>query len=291
MDVLATTAGLARRDGDEFAVLDLPYRDVGQLIADAGSLASAATARVVARLPVTEALASARPPLPMPGAVWGVGLNYRSKARVAGRAIPQEPILYLSATSSVAGPGGRLPYPDGCTEQLDAEAEIAVVIGRRLYRADERDVWSAVAGITAGNDLTARDVMKTTGTPALAKSFPGCTPLGASVLPAEAVADPGTIGVRGWVDGALRQDDTSADMIWSIAELLARISWFAALEPGDVLLTGTPSGTGQDRGSYLTPGSTVTVEVDGVLPLSTTVVAGGTPVHSPATARTAAPAR
>jgi 2-keto-4-pentenoate hydratase/2-oxohepta-3-ene-1,7-dioic acid hydratase in catechol pathway len=220
-----------------------------------------------------------------------VGLNYRSKARITGREIPSEPILYLAAPSSVAGPGEQLPYPDGCTEQLDGEAEIAVVIGRRLHRADERDVWSAVAGITASNDITARDVMKATGTPALAKSFPGCTPLGASILPAEAVADPAAIGVRGWVDGVLRQDDTSADMIWPITELLARISWFAVLEPGDVLLTGTPSGTGQDRGSYLSPGSTVTVEVDGVLPLVTTVVPAGTPADHSSAARTAAPAR
>jgi 2-keto-4-pentenoate hydratase/2-oxohepta-3-ene-1,7-dioic acid hydratase in catechol pathway len=129
-----------------------------------------------------------------------------------------------------------------------------------------------VAGVTAGNDLTARDVMKATSVPTLAKSFPGCTPLGGSVLAADAIADPEAIGVRGWVDGVLRQDDTSADMIWSIAELLARLSWFAALQPGDVFLSGTPSGTGQDRGSYLAPGSTVTVEVDGVLPLTTTVV-------------------
>jgi 2-keto-4-pentenoate hydratase/2-oxohepta-3-ene-1,7-dioic acid hydratase in catechol pathway len=153
------------------------------------------------------------------------------------------------------------------------EAEIAVVIGRRLYRADERDVWSAVAGVTAGNDLTARDVMKQTGVPALAKSFPGCTPLGASVRAVADVPDLDAIGVRGWVNGALRQDDTSADMLWSIPELLARISWFAALEPGDVFLSGTPSGTGQDRGDYLRPGDEVTVEVDGVLPLRTTVVA------------------
>lgn len=272
MDVLVTASGLARREGEEAAVLDLPHRDVGELIADAGSLAPAATARVVARLPLAEAADAALAPLPAPGTIWGVGLNYRSKARITGRGIPAEPILYVSAASSVTGPGSRLPYPDGCTEQLDAEAEIAVVIGRRLYRADEQDAWAAVAGVTAGNDLTARDVMRTTGTPALAKSFPGCTPLGASVLAADAVADPSAIGVRGWVDGVLRQDESSADMIWSIPELLARISWFAALEPGDVLLSGTPSGTGQDRGSYLVPGSTVTVEVDGVLPLTTTVV-------------------
>ena len=273
MDLLATPEGLARREGGEVAVLDLPHRDVGALIIDTGSLAAASAARVVRRVPAVEALATALPPLPAPGTVWGVGLNYRSKARVTGREVPAEPILYVSAASSVAGPNGSLPHPSGVTDQLDAEAEIAVVLGRRLYRATEREAWAAVAGVTAANDLTARDVMKATGTPALAKSFPGCTPLGASVLPFEAVADPGAIGVRGWVDGVLRQDDTSADMIWSIPELLARISWYAALEPGDVFLSGTPAGTGQDRGCFLAPGDVVTVEVDGVAPLTTTVTA------------------
>ena len=276
MDVLVTPQGMARREGDEIALLDLPYRDVGQLICDAGSVEPARTAWVTGRLPVDGQLAGALAPLPAPGTVWGVGLNYRSKARVTGRQIPREPILYVCSASSVAGPGGQLSFPDGCTEQLDGEAEIAMVIGRRLYRADERDVWSAVAGITAGNDVTARDVMKQTGVPALAKSFPGCTPLGASVQAVADIADLSSIGVRSWVNGELRQDDTSADMLWSIPELLARISWFAALEPGDVFLSGTPSGTGQDRGRYLWPGDEVTVEVDGVLPLRTTVVPAAT---------------
>ena len=279
MDLLATPEGLARREGDEVAVLDLPHRDVGALVVDTGSLAAAATARVVRRLPAAEALAAALPPMPVPGTVWGVGLNYRSKARITGREVPAEPILYVCAASSVAGPNGLLAHPSGITDQLDAEAEIAVVLGRRLYRASEREAWAAVAGVTAGNDLTARDVMKATGTPALAKSFPGCTPLGASVLDARTLADGAAIGVRGRVNGVVHQDDTSADMIWSIPELLARISWYAALEPGDVFLSGTPAGTGQDRGVYLAPGDVVTVEVDGVAPLTTTVSSAAAPVR------------
>jgi 2-keto-4-pentenoate hydratase/2-oxohepta-3-ene-1,7-dioic acid hydratase in catechol pathway len=271
MDVVATQWGLGRREGDEVALVDLPHRTVRQLILETGSLREVTEARVRRRMSTAEALTGLLPPLPAAGTAWGVGLNYRSKARLTGRPVPAEPILYCCAASALAGPGEVLPFPDGCTEQLDAEAEIAVIVGRRLYRADDRDVWASVAGITAANDVTARDVMRQTGNPTLAKSFPGCTPLGASVLPADEIADPQAIGVRGRVDGVVHQDGNSADMIWSIAELLARISWFAALVPGDVLLTGTPAGTGQDRGSYLRPGSTVTVEVDGVLPLHTTI--------------------
>ena len=272
MDVVVTEAGLGRVEDSAVALLDLPYRDVGELLRATGSLEAARTAAVRSVLPLGPDGPRLLAPVARPGAVWGVGMNYRSKARVTGRPIPAEPTLYLSASSSLGGPGGQVAHPEGCTEQLDAEGEIAVVLGAGLYRADEREAWAAVAGVTAANDLTARDVMVQTGTPALAKSFPGCTPMGGSVLAAADVADPTAIGVRTFVDGVLRQDDTSADMIWSIAELLARLSWFAALEPGDVFLTGTPSGTGQDRGVFLDPGAVVTVEVDGVLPLRTTVV-------------------
>ncbi|MGD9987333.1 fumarylacetoacetate hydrolase family protein [Pseudonocardia sp.] len=277
MDVLATRWGVARRDGTEVALLDLPHRDLGELVRATGSLHDAHLAPVTRRLPLDEAVAGLVAPLGAIGTVWGVGMNYHSKARLTGRPIPVEPTLYTCAASAVATSGDALLFPDGCTEQLDGEAEIAVVVGRRMYRVDARDAWSHVAGITAANDLTARDVMVRTGNPTLAKSFPGCTPIGASVLPAEAVADPDAIGVRGLVDGVLRQDSTSADMIWPITELLSRISWFAALEPGDVLLTGTPAGTGQDRGTFLTPGSTLTVEVDGVLPLHTSIALSPVP--------------
>jgi 2-keto-4-pentenoate hydratase/2-oxohepta-3-ene-1,7-dioic acid hydratase in catechol pathway len=116
-------------------------------------------------------------------------------------------------------------------------------------------------------------VMRRTATPVLAKSFPGCAPLGASVLGVEEIADRDSIGVRSWVNGEPRQDGRSSGLIFSIPDLLSRISWFSALEPGDVVLTGTPTGTGQDRGVFLAPGDTVRIEVDGVLPLLTHVVA------------------
>lgn len=269
MDVVTTREGVGRLEGDEIVVADLPYGDVAALLEDTGSLAALATAPVRQRLPLagTQLL----PPVRRP-AVWGVGLNYQSKAWLTGRAVPEEPILYLAAHSSVSGPDGAVSLPDGCTDQLDYEGEIAVVVARRLYRVVAADVWASIAGITAANDMTARDVMKQTGVPALAKSFPGCTPLGGVLRSTDAIGDRSAIPVRTTVNGTLRQDETSADMLWSIAELISRISWFAALEPGDVLLTGTPAGTGQDRGEFLTIGDVVAVEVDGLPALRTTVV-------------------
>jgi 2-keto-4-pentenoate hydratase/2-oxohepta-3-ene-1,7-dioic acid hydratase in catechol pathway len=155
---------------------------------------------------------------------------------------------------------------------MDYEGEIAVVVGRRLYRAQPDEVWPAVAGITAGNDLTARDVMRATGAPVLAKSFPGFSPLGASLVTPDELPDRDRIGVRTLVNGELRQDDDSSGMIFLIPDLLARLSYYVALEPGDVVLTGTPAGTGQDRHCFLAVGDEIRVEVDSVLPLVTTVV-------------------
>ncbi|NVI85874.1 fumarylacetoacetate hydrolase family protein [Actinomadura sp. BRA 177] len=270
MHVVMTSAGIGRIEDGSVALLDAPYPDPSAVIEATGSLDALAEAKVVRRIPL-DGETGLRAPLARPRALWGVGLNYYSKAAQTGRAVPDEPVLYLAGCASVSAPGAAVRLPAEETAQMDYEAEIAVVIGRTLDRAAEDETWSAVAAITAANDMTARDVMKRTGTPALAKSFPGFTPLGASLLGRDEVPDPDMIGVRCLVGGEPRQNSSSADMIFAIPELLARISRYAALRPGDVVLTGTPAGTGQDRDDFLRPGDTVRVEVDGVLPLITRV--------------------
>jgi len=270
VQVVATTAGVGRLDAGVVSVLDAPFPHAGAVIEQTGSLETLRTCAVREQLPLEDC--SLLMPLGRPRAIWGVGLNYRSKAELTGRAVPTEPILYLSAASSTVA---REPVavPADQTLELDYEAEIALVIGHRLYRAAPDDVWPAVAALTAANDLSARDVMRSTGSPTLAKSFPGCNPLGMSLSTVDEVADRDRIRVRSWVNGELRQDDTSAGLIFSVPELIARLSHYAALEPGDVVLTGTPAGTGQDRHCFLVPGDQVRVEVESVLPLETSVVA------------------
>ena len=271
MHVVATAAGLCRVDDGSFALLDTVFPNAGAVIEQQGSLAGLAHCRVADRLdPATTPLLA---PLGRPRAIWGVGLNYHSKAASTGRDLPSDPILYLAASSSVQAPGAEVTIPSEQTSELDYEGELAVIVGRALYQARPDQVWASLAALTAANDLTARDVMRRSSSPALAKSFPGCTPLGASVLGVEEIADREKIGVRTWVNGDLRQSDHSGGLIFSIPELLARISWFSALEPGDVVLTGTPTGTGQDGGAFLAPGDLVRIEVDGVLPLVTRIVA------------------
>lgn len=269
MQVVTTQAGLGRIEDGAAALLDTAFPHVRAVLQQEGSLRCLASCPVRRRIPLEEVTLTAL--LGRPRAVWGVGLNYVSKAARTGRGLPEQPILYLAASSGVSAPGAQVVIPRAATEP-DYEGEIAVVVGRRLYQASESEVWPAVAGITAANDMTARDVMRTTGIPALAKSYPGFTPLGPSLRTPDDLADRDAIGVRTWINGELLQDDTSAGMIFPIPDLLSRLSWFAALEPGDVVLTGTPAGTGQDRACFLADGDEVRVEVDGVLPLLTRIV-------------------
>jgi len=269
VQLVVTRDGVGRLEEGGIALLDSAFPDVAALLRVAGSLDLLAAARVLDRVPLEGC--ELRAPVGGSSAVWGVGLNYHSKAARAGRAVPVEPILYLAASSAVVGPDAEVTVPVERTAEMDYEGEIAVVIGQPLYQAEPSAVWPAVAGITAANDITARDVMRATGSPTLAKSLPGFNPLGASFVTVDELPDRDAIGVRTFVNGELRQAGDSSGMIFAIPELVARLSQLVALEPGDIVLTGTPAGTGQDRQCFLAAGDEIRVEVDSVLPLVTTV--------------------
>ncbi len=263
--LVVTADGIGRVEGSEVHLLDLPHPDLGALLADGGwATAEAAGHRATVALDEAALLAPLAPTL----AIWGVGLNYRAKAATAGRDLPTEPILFLKPSTALAAPGAVLPVPTPRPAELDYEAELALVIGAPLHEASADEAWAAVAGIAPANDMTARDVMRDTATPTLAKGFRGFSPIGPSVADARGLDDTLDLRIRSWVDGEERQDGRTSDLIFAVSDLLSRLSRFALLRPGDVVLTGTPPGTGQDLGRHLTDGQEITVEVEGLLPLT-----------------------
>lgn len=192
-----------------------------------------------------------------------VGRNYRKHAQEMGEEVPSEPGLFLKAPNALAAPGSRIPYPS-FTKNLHYEGELAVVIGRRTRRVSEEKALSHVLGYTCALDLTARDVQKTDLQWVRAKSADGFAPLGPWV---ETEIEALDLHLRTLVNGEIRQDGRTSAMIFPVPFLLAYISGFMTLEPGDVLLTGTPEGVGA-----LTPGDEVTVEVEGIGKLSVRIV-------------------
>jgi 5-carboxymethyl-2-hydroxymuconate isomerase len=198
-----------------------------------------------------------------PGKVIAVGQNYLDHIREQGVEPPGMPVLFPKFPSSVIGPGEEIRWTAGLTEQVDYEAELAVVIGRRATRVGVETAMEHVFGYTAANDVSARDLQFGDGQWTRGKGLDRFLPLGPVVVEAGEVPDPGDLAIRCRVNGALVQDGTTRDMVFSVAEIIAFVSEGITLEPGDVLLTGTPNGVGYFREPqlFLSPGDTVEVEV------------------------------
>ncbi len=188
----------------------------------------------------------------VPGKIVGVGRNYRAHAEELGNPLPEEPLLFLKSPSSVIGPKAPIVLPPE-SGQVEFEGEIAVVVRDRLQRASEESARSAILGVTCACDVTARDLQRRDATFARAKSFDSFCPLG----PAIAVgADLEALELTTRLNGEVRQRAGAAEMEWGIVALLAYISRMMTLEPGDVVLTGTPAGVGP-----LANGDTLEVEI------------------------------
>lgn len=197
-------------------------------------------------------------PSPLPsrvGKIIAVHLNYRSRAAQRGRT-PAQPSYFFKPASSVAATGDELERPAG-TELLAYEGEIALIIGRSARRVSPEQGWAAVSGVTAANDFGIYDLRAADkGSNVRSKGGDGFTPLGPAVIPAHAV-DPGALRVRTWLNGELVQEGTTDDLLFPFGRLVADLSQLMTLEPGDVILTGTPAGS-----SVTQPGDMVEVEVD-----------------------------
>jgi 2-keto-4-pentenoate hydratase/2-oxohepta-3-ene-1,7-dioic acid hydratase in catechol pathway len=202
-----------------------------------------------------------------------VGLNYVDHAAEAKMALPVQPLLFAKWPSAVVGSGASIVLPEG-VDQVDYEGELAVVIGRRVRRVAAADALDVVAGFTCLNDVSARGIQLGDGQWTRGKSFDSFCPLGPRIVPREAITDPQSLGIRTRLNGNVVQDATTADMIFSIAEIIEFVSRAITLEPGDIVATGTPPGValGQDVPRWLEAGDVVEVEIEGIGVLSNPVV-------------------
>lgn len=201
--------------------------------------------------------------LPRPSKIVCVGRNYAAHARELGNEIPERPLLFFKPPSAIIADGAPIVLPRA-SQRVEHEAEIALVIGRRARRVKAADALGLVAGITVANDVTARDLQKTDGQWARAKGFDTFCPLGTTVT---AGYDLATLEIIGRVNGTVRQHGRIADLIFPLPVLLEYITGIMTLEPGDVILTGTPEGVGP-----LAPGDVVEVEIPGVATLRNPVI-------------------
>ncbi|MHC1751129.1 fumarylacetoacetate hydrolase family protein [Humidesulfovibrio sp.] len=206
-------------------------------------------------------------PLVRPSKIVCVGLNYRDHAHELGLPMSDEPVLFLKPPSSVIGPGDAIVIP-ACSERVDYEAELALVIGRTARHVSEADAPRHLFGYSCANDVTARDLQQKDGQWTRAKSFDTFCPVGPWIE--TEVPDERALAIRAVVNGQLRQQGSTADMIFSPARLISFISGVMTLLPGDVILTGTPGGIGP-----LAEGDEVSVEIDQVGFLLNPVISEG----------------
>ena len=203
-------------------------------------------------------------PLPRPGKIVCVGRNYADHAKELGNEVPKAPLLFFKPTSALIGVGAPIVLPRA-SEQVEFEGEIGVVVGRTLRRVDEAGAEAGIRGFICVNDVSARDLQKSDGQWARAKGFDSFCPVGPKVVEE---LDWRRLEVITRVNGVERQRGRTTEMVFSIPRLLAYISDIMTLDPGDLVLTGTPAGVGP-----LKPGDVVEVEIPGVGILSNPVVA------------------
>ena len=201
-----------------------------------------------------------------PGNVIGIGVNFVDTVQDLGWSIPQRPFLFPKFASSVIGPEHPILIDPTLTRRVDWEGELAIVIGRRAHRVDKADARHHIFGYTVANDISARDLQEIDGQWVRGKAMDTFCPLGPWIVTADDIDDAQNLRINTRVDGDLVQDGTTADMIFPIDELVAYVSSFITLQPGDVLLSGTPAGCGEwmDPPRHLDPGNTVEVEIDGI---------------------------
>jgi 2,4-didehydro-3-deoxy-L-rhamnonate hydrolase len=216
------------------------------------------------------------PPLPRPSKILAAALNYRSHAEESGLPIPDAPVLFAKLPSALIGPNGDMVIPTG-RDRVDWEAELVLAIGTRGRNIPAEEAWSYVAGVMCGQDISDRaEQFRAVRQFTMAKSRDTYAPTGPVLVTPDELPDRDDVAVRCSVDGEEVQSGRTSDLIFPVPDLIAFISSWCTLEPGDLIYTGTPSGVGDSREPprYLAPGNVVETEIEGIGMLRNTCVSG-----------------
>lgn len=243
--------------------LDHAGKDMRELIAAGPQRLAAA----IAAAPSSAPLHAAVPTTPLnPGKIVAIGLNYADHVREAAMEAPVAPLIFAKMPSSVIGDGEAIVVDPAVTQRVDWEVELAVVVGTRMRHVPAKQALDCVFGYTVANDVSARDLQFGDGQWIRGKSLDTFCPLGPCIVTADAIGDPQRLALRTRVNGDTVQDSSTAEMIFSVSEILAYCSRHFTLEPGDAILTGTPWGCGEFMSPprSLRAGDTVEVEIDGI---------------------------
>ncbi|GIN56848.1 2-hydroxyhepta-2,4-diene-1,7-dioate isomerase [Lederbergia ruris] len=205
------------------------------------------------------------PSVTRPHKIICVGLNYRKHADETNAPYPEFPILFNKFDNTLTGHNSEIPVPK-VTEKLDYEVELAIVIGKKAKNVNEADALDYVFGYSTANDLSARDLQMRTPQWMLGKIGDKFSPMGPYLVTADEVGDPNDLKLKTTVNGEVKQDSNTSDMIFNCAEIVSYISQYLTLEPGDVILTGTPEGVvlglPEDQQRYIQPGDVITCEIE-----------------------------
>ncbi|MBO1334289.1 fumarylacetoacetate hydrolase family protein [Streptomyces sp. VRA16 Mangrove soil] len=241
----------------------------GALLSDAAALDRIRAAAASGELPALDASGlRVGPPVARIGKVVCIGLNYHDHARETGAEPPAEPVVFFKAADTVVGPHDTVLVPRGSTK-TDWEVELAVVIGRTVrYAASHEEALAGVAGYAVAHDVSEREFqIERGGTWDKGKNCETFNPLGPWLVTADEVADPQNLALKLWVNGELKQDGTTAEQIFPVAEVVRYVSQFMTLYPGDIINTGTPAGVAMGHPEpkpYLRAGDVVELEIEGL---------------------------
>jgi 2-keto-4-pentenoate hydratase/2-oxohepta-3-ene-1,7-dioic acid hydratase in catechol pathway len=213
-------------------------------------------------------------PLPVPGKIIGIGLNYMDHCREQNVKVPERPLVFAKFASAVCGPCDAIAWDPALTNEVDYEGELGVVIGKTARRVPKENALDYVFGYTVANDVSARDLQFSDRQWVRSKSLDTFCPFGPTIVTADEIANPQELALRTKVNGKVLQDSNTSEMIFGVQELIAYLSHSFTLEPGDLILTGTPAGVGHSRKPprYLHEGDVVEITIESIGTLRNPVV-------------------